>query len=116
MNLTNWLIMLAAALLWVAFFCLRTRSEWSLENRARRRTGARLMVQAVLASWSALLIIVHGADGLVPLIGQPHRSPYVPPCTPPMLLSGALLLGTLGGYWFVRGARLLRPRKLFTWY
>jgi predicted metal-binding membrane protein len=112
MNLTNWLIMLAAALLWVAFFCLRTRSEWSLENRARRRTGTRLIIQAVVASWGALLIIVHGADGLIPFIGRQYGPHY----TPSALLFGALLLLALGSYWFVRGARLLRPRKLFTWY
>jgi hypothetical protein len=108
MDLTNWIIILAAALLGVAFFCLRTRAEWSLENRARRRTGTRLIVQAVVASWSALLIVVHGASGLARSI--------VPHYTPSMLLLGALLLSVLGCYWFVRGARLLRPRKLFTWY
>jgi len=84
MDLTNWIIILAAALLGVAFFCLRTRAEWSLENRARRRTGTRLIVQAVVASWSALLIVVHGASGLARSI--------VPHYTPSMLLLGALLL------------------------
>jgi cytochrome bd-type quinol oxidase subunit 2 len=108
MDLTNWIIMLAVALFGVAFFCLRTRTEWSLENRVRRRTATRLIVQAVLASWCALLIIVHGANG-------PARH-VVPHYTPSMLLLGALLLILLGGYWFVRGVRLLRPRKLFTWY
>ena len=107
MDLTNWIIILAVVLLAAGFFCLRTRAGWSLENRTRRRTATRLIAQAVLALWSAMLIVLHGTDGIA-------RHATVPHTTPSMLLLGAMLLIVFGCYWLVRGARLLRPRKLFT--
>ena len=48
MDLTNWVIILAVALISLTFFCSRAPARWSIENRARRFTGTRLLAQAVL--------------------------------------------------------------------
>jgi hypothetical protein len=103
MDLTNWVIMLAVALISLAFFCARTPANWSIENRARRFTGTRLLAQAVMSLWAAVLVVVHG---LLKLDGPFHLSPIV-------ILGCALLLVIAGCYWSVRGRRLLRPRRLF---
>ena len=105
MDLTNWIIILAIAWIAVAFSCLRTRAEWSIENRARRRTGTRLIAQAVFALWSAALIALRGfawAGGNVHLSG--------------IVLSAAALLAGCGCYWLIRGMKFLKTRRLFATY
>lgn len=105
MDLTNWVIILAVALISLTFFCSRAPANWSIENRARRFTGTRLLVQAVLSFWAALLIIAHG------LFELDFRAAHL---SPTMLLAGALVLIVASGYWSVRGRELLKPRRLFS--
>jgi hypothetical protein len=106
MDLTNWIVILAIAWTAVAFFCLRPRAYWSIENRVRRRAGTRLIAQAVFATWSAALIIVHGLEHL-----SVHR---MHDAAAPALLTVAAVLAVCGCYWLARGLRLLKARRLFT--
>jgi hypothetical protein len=106
MDLTNWFIILAVACIAAAFFCRRTRAHWSIENRARRRTATRLIVQAVIALWSATLIALHS---VALTSGRPMLN-----AAPPTLLMVAALLAVCGCYWLIRGAKLLKARRLFT--
>lgn len=108
MELTDWIVILAVALIAIAFFCGRAPLGWSLENRARRFTGTRLLAQAACALWGALLILVRGLfalDGLPGIRPAPHT-----------ILIGAAVLVACGCYWSVRGSKLLKPRRLFTAY
>ena len=115
MDLTNWVIILAVALISIAFFCKRAPANWSLENRARRVTGTRLLAQAVLAFWAALLVVVRGllTLGGKPLSNMSHMS-HVSHVSPSTVIVGALLLMLASGYWSIRGSRLLKPRRLFS--
>ncbi|RFU48037.1 hypothetical protein [Paraburkholderia sp. DHOC27] len=108
MELTDWIVILAIVLMAIAFFCSRTPAGWSLENRARRFTGARLLVQAALALWGAVLMLVRGLfvlDGLLGMRLAPHT-----------ILLGVAVLTVCGFYWSIRGSKLLKPRRLFTAY
>ncbi|APR36253.1 hypothetical protein [Paraburkholderia sp. SOS3] len=106
MDLTNWIIILAIAWTAVAFVCLRPRADWSIENLARRRAGTRLIAQAVLAAWSAALIVVHGLA-----LACAHRAGDAAPLA---WLIFAAALCACGSYWLIRGLKLLRTRRLFT--
>jgi hypothetical protein len=106
MELTDWIVIFAIALLAAAFFCRRAPARWSLENRARRFTGTRLLVQAAFSLWAALLILVRGLfalDGLLGMRPAPHT-----------VIAGAAILVAFGCYWSIRASKLLKPRRLFT--
>ncbi|BCZ78187.1 hypothetical protein PTKU64_18620 [Paraburkholderia terrae] len=105
MDLTNWVIILAVALISLTFFCSCAPAHWSIENRARRFTGTRLLAQAVLSFWTALLILTRG------LFALGSRAVHV---APTVVLTGALLLIIASGYWSIRGRRMLKPRRLFS--
>jgi hypothetical protein len=105
MDLTNWVIILAVALISLTFFCSRAPTNWSIESRARRFTGTRLLAQAVLSFWTALLIVARG------LYALGSRALHV---SPAVLLAGALLLIGASCYWSIRGRQLLKPRRLFS--
>lgn len=105
MDLTNWVIILAVALISLTFFCSRAPANWSIENRARRITGTRLLAQAVLSLWTALFIAVRGLSALG--ARSLHASPAV-------VLCGTLLLIAASCYWSIRGRKLLKPRRLFS--
>ncbi|WP_144154654.1 hypothetical protein [Paraburkholderia sp. BCC1885] len=108
MELTDWVVILAITLIAITFFCRRAPRHWSLENRARRVTAARLLVQAALCLWAASLLLVRGLfvlDGLLGLRPQPQ-----------IVMTGALVLVGFGCYWSIRGSKLLKPRRLFTAY
>ncbi|ACC70941.1 hypothetical protein PPMP20_05075 [Paraburkholderia phymatum] len=105
MNLTNWVIILAVALISLTFFCSRAPASWSIDNRARRFTGTRLLAQAVLSFWSALLIVVRG------LFALDARTIHIAPA---IIFAGALVLIAASCYWSIRGRRLLKPRRLFS--
>ena len=105
MELTDWIVILAVMLMSIAFFCARSPANWSRENRARRLTGTRMLVQAACAFWAAALLV---ARGLFALDGLPGLRPV-----PLDVLSGATILVVCACYWSIRGARLLKPRGLF---
>lgn len=106
MELTGWIVTLAVALIAIAFFCGRAPANGSLENRARRITATRLLVQAALSLWGALLILVRG---LFVLDGLPGMQ-----AAPETVIVGAAVLVALSCYWSVRGSKLLKRRRLFT--
>jgi hypothetical protein len=106
MDLTNWIIILAVALLAVTFFCTRAPANWSLENRARRATGTRMIAQATISLWFAFLIVIHG----MPVAG--HR--FVVHSSPASVLGCAAILVAFSFYWSIRGSRLLKSRRLFS--
>ncbi|WJF91242.1 hypothetical protein QS306_06310 [Paraburkholderia bonniea] len=105
MNLTDWIVILLTALCTLAYCCTRRRASWSLENRARRRAGIRLLVQAVIALWAASLIV---ARGLLTVNGFHGLKP-----DPQAMLLGALVLVVCSCYWSIRGGKLLKPVRLF---
>jgi Na+/H+ antiporter NhaC len=105
MELTDWIVILAIALLAIAFFCTRTPANWSQDNRARRLTGTRMLVQAACSLWAALLIVVRG---LFAIDGLPGVQ-----AAPVELLTGVAFLIVCGCYWSIRGSKLLKPRRLF---
>ncbi|GAB7525487.1 hypothetical protein [Paraburkholderia sp. 2C] len=106
MDLTNWIVILAIAWTAVAFFCLRPRANWSIENRARRRAGTRLIAQAVLAAWSAALIVVRGLTHL----GVPRTSHAAPLAW--FIVAAALAICAC--YWLICGLKRVKARRLFT--
>jgi Na+/H+ antiporter NhaC len=111
MELTNWIVVLAITLISITFFCGRTAGRpgsWSQENRVRRFSGTRLLMQAALSLWAALLILVRGVFALNGLPGLPLE--------PPLVIAGAAILVAFGGYWSIRGAQLLKPRRIFSAY
>ena len=105
MELTDWIVILAIALMAIAFFCARTPANWSRDNRARRLTGTRMLVQAACSLWAALLIVVRGLFAIDGLPGV-HAAPLE-------VLTGVAILIACGCYWWIRGSRLLKPRRLF---
>jgi hypothetical protein len=105
MNLTNWVIILAVALISLTFYCSRAPTSWSVDNRARRFTGTRLLAQAVLSFWSALLIVARG------LFALGARTIHI---APELIFASALLLMAASCYWSIRGRKLLKPRRLFS--
>lgn len=102
MPFVDWIIVLAIALMWVAFFCRRRRSCRSLSERARRVRGMRLLAQATFALWAALLIVHRGLT-----------APASMPFGPPVAFCAALMLTATGCLWSLRGRRLLRQRRMF---
>ncbi|WP_322009516.1 hypothetical protein [Paraburkholderia sp. J12] len=106
MNLTDWIVILAIALLAIAFFCPRPKRHATLVDRARLRLGTRLVVQAALALWGALFTLER-------CLAFPHALPFGLSSPPGVMLGVALGLALAGGFWSIRGARLLRSRRLF---
>ncbi|MFM0739843.1 hypothetical protein PQQ51_21600 [Paraburkholderia xenovorans] len=108
MELTDWIVTLAIMLMVIAFFCVRTPAGWSREDRARRLGGLRMLAQAACSLWAALLLLARCLFTL-------DRLPGLQPSPFEALIIVAVLFGC-GGYWSIRGARLLKPRRIFTGY
>jgi hypothetical protein len=108
MELTDWIVILAVALFAITVYCRRPPVRWSLENRARRLTATRLLVQAVLSLWATLLILVRGLFVLDGLLGMRPA--------PQMIIASAVVLIAFACYWSIRGSKLLKPRRIFTAY
>jgi hypothetical protein len=106
MELVDWIIILAVILMAIAFFCARTSANWSRENRIRRLTGMRMLVQAACAIWIALLIV---ARGLFTINGIAGLRP-----APLHALTLVAILIVCACYWSIRGSKLLKPRQLFS--
>jgi hypothetical protein len=106
MDLTDWIVILAIALLAIAFFCPRVSRHATFADRARHRAGVRHLVQAALALWGALLTLER-------CFVSPHAAPFGPSLDPRAMLGAALVLALAGCIWSIRGHRLLRTRRLF---
>ena len=106
MLFVDWVTVLAIALMLVAFFCHRRRSRRSPGERARRLRGMRLLAQATVALWAALLIIHRG-------LTEPASVPFGLGQSLPAAFGAALMLTVTGCLWSFRGSRLLRQRRMF---
>jgi hypothetical protein len=106
MDLTDWIVILAIALLAVAFFCSRNHRRATLVDLMRHRTGTRLIVQGTIAFWGALLLVERS-------LVSPGALPFHLNVDPRAVLGVALMLAVAGGFWSIRGSRLLRPRRIF---
>lgn len=106
MDLTDWLVLLAVALAAIAFFCSRGGRKGSLTDRVRHARGTRLLVQAALALWAALLMLERS-------FVTPHSVPFGLALSPRMVLAVALALVAVGGIWSFRASRLLKARRIF---
>ncbi|WP_028219132.1 hypothetical protein [Paraburkholderia oxyphila] len=105
MDLTDWIVLLAIALMAIAFFCKRTGRRATTAERARHARGTRMLIQAAIALWSALFMLERTlvSPGSLP-IG--HLNPHA-------ALAVVLALAVAGCLWSIRGRSLLKPRRIF---
>ncbi|UXU88967.1 hypothetical protein [Burkholderia sp. S-53] len=105
--LVDWLIALAALLAATLFLCLRRPSARRLAEagRPRRVASARLLTQAVIAFWTAALIVAQG------ILGSGGDGQSLAGFA--ALAFGAFGLTTAAAYWSACALRLRRPRELF---
>lgn len=106
MQFVDWIIVLAIALMSIAFFCGRGRACRSPGERTRRLRGTRLLVQATIALWAVPLIFQQSFVSLAGMSAAPNLPPRV-------ALGAALLLLITGSLWLIRGGRLLQQRRMF---
>ncbi|SDC40692.1 hypothetical protein [Paraburkholderia lycopersici] len=106
MNLTSWLVILAIALAAIALFCSRGSRKRSLTDRARHARGTRLLVQAAIALWAALLTLDRS-------FVSPGGAPFGHALNPRTALAAALALAAIGCICSFRASRLLKARRIF---
>lgn len=106
MPFVDWIVVLAIALLALVFFGRDRQVRRPLAERARRRRGMRLLAQATIALWAALLTLQYGLTSAagMPFGGNP---------SPQVVVESALILMAIGVVWLIRGGRLLRQRWMF---
>jgi len=106
MELTDWIVILAVALVAIAFYCSRSNPDATFGDRARHRRGTRLLVQGAIALWVALLTLERS-------FVSPGGVPFGLSFSADAVLATALLLIVAGCRWSMHGRRLLRSRQLF---
>jgi hypothetical protein len=106
MDLMDWIVLLAIALLAVAFFCARTHRRATFVDRLRHRAGTRLVGQAAIAFWGALFLLERN-------FVSPRAMPFGLNLDPRAVLGVALMFVVAGCFWSIRGSRLLRSRRIF---
>jgi hypothetical protein len=106
MSFVDWIIVLAFALIALAFFASRSRGCRSLNERMRQLQATRLFVQAMLALWAAPLLF---QQGLFARAGLPS---WLNP-NPRLAFAISLMLLIAGCRWLILGGRLLRQRRMF---
>jgi hypothetical protein len=107
MELTDWIVMLAIALMAVAFLCARSGRRATFAERSRRRLGTRLVAQGTLALWAALLMLER-------CMASPGTALFGRNLDTHVGLALALTLIAAGSIWAIRGRRLLRTRRIFS--
>jgi hypothetical protein len=109
MELMDWIVILAVALMAIAFYCSRSGRHATLGDRARHRRGTRLLMQGAIALWSALLALDRNfvSPGAVP------GMPFGLRLNAHAVLAVSLVLVVAGCSWSMRGLRLVRTRQLF---
>jgi hypothetical protein len=106
MKLTDWIVILAVALMAIAFYCSRSNPDATFCDRMRHRRGTRLLLQGAIALWAALLTLDRS-------FVSPGGVPFGLNLSADTVLALALMLVVAGCRWSVRGRRLLRSRQLF---
>ncbi|QGZ61739.1 hypothetical protein [Paraburkholderia acidisoli] len=113
MNLTDWVVILAIVLAAIAFLCPRNRRRGSFVDRARRAQGRRLLMQAAVALWGALLTLERCfvATSVTAAAGRASPSFFL---RPHVALGMALALAVVGLVWAFRACRLFKARRIFS--
>lgn len=106
MPFVDWIIVLACALIALAFFASSSRGCRSVNKRVRQLQATRLFAQATLALWAAPLIFQQGLLARARLPSQLNLNPRLD-------FAITLLLLIAGCRWLIRGGRLLRQRRMF---
>ena len=115
MELTDWIVMLAIALMAIAFCCSRSGRHAALADRTRHRRGTRLLMQGAIALWSALLALDRSfvSPGALPGLSGTPGMPFGLRLSAQAVLALSLVLVVAGCSWTLRGLRLVRTRHLF---
>jgi hypothetical protein len=115
MELTDWIVVLAIALMAIAFYCSRSGRRAALADRARHRRGMRLLMQGAIAFWSALLVLDRSfvSPGALPALPPLPAAPFGLRLSAHAVLAVSLVLVVAGCSWTMRGLRLVRTRHLF---
>jgi hypothetical protein len=106
MALTDWVVLLAIALMAIAFFCRHSSRRGTSAERARHARGRRMLIQAAVALWGALLMLQR-------TFAAPGDLPVAPYLSPRSALAIVFVLAIVGCLWSVRGRQLLKQRRLF---
>ncbi|WP_213294872.1 hypothetical protein [Paraburkholderia sacchari] len=105
MDLTDWVVLLAIAVMAIAFFCTRTGQRRTSAERSRHARGTRMLIQAAIALWGALFVLERTlvSPGSLPVA---HLNPHT-------ALAVVLALASAGCLWSIRGRSLLKPQRIF---
>lgn len=106
MALTDWVVLLAIALMAIAFFCRHSNRRSTSAERARHVRGRRLLIQAAVALWAALLMLQR-------TFAAPGDMPVATWLSPRGELAIVFALAAMGCLWSVRGHQLIKQRRLF---
>jgi hypothetical protein len=106
MALTDWIVLLAIAVMAIAFFCRHSNRRGTSAERARHVRGRRLLIQAAVALWAALLMLQR-------TFAAPGELPVAPWLSPRGTLAIVFVLAVAGCLWSVRGRQLLKQRRIF---
>ncbi|WP_322049022.1 hypothetical protein [Paraburkholderia sp. J67] len=106
MALTDWFVLLAIVLMAIAFFCRHSTRRGTSAERARHVRGTRMLIQAAVALWAALLMLER-------TFVAPGSLPVAPYLSPRGALTIVVVLAVVGCLCSVRGHQLLKQRRLF---
>ncbi|WP_321876277.1 hypothetical protein [Paraburkholderia bannensis] len=106
MALTDWIVLLAIVLMAIAFFCRNSSRRGTSTERARHVRGRRMLIQAAIALWAALMMLQR-------TFAAPGELPVAPYLSPRGALIVVFVLALAGCLWSVRGHQLLKQRRLF---
>ncbi|WP_322094261.1 hypothetical protein [Paraburkholderia bannensis] len=106
MALTDWIVLLAIVLMAIAFFCRNSSRRGTSTERARHVRGRRMLIQAAIALWAALMMLQR-------TFAAPGELPVAPYLSPRGALIVVCVLALAGCLWSVRGHQLLKQRRLF---
>jgi hypothetical protein len=106
MALTDWVVLLAIVLMAIAFFCRPSNRRGTSAERARHVRGTRMLIQAAVALWGALLMLDR-------TFAAPADFALASWLSPRGALALVFVLAVAGCLWSVRGRQLLKQRRLF---
>lgn len=106
MDLTDWIVLLVIALMAIAFFCRRSHRRGTAAERARHLRGTRMLIQAAIALWGAMLMLERA-------FVAPGGMPFGAALSTHTVLGVVVVLAGAGCLWSIRGHRLLKTRRIF---